>query len=266
MPGDFPSVTITAFQHNLKQRVDVLFYERWKADALEPDIAQRPRRRLIVPVGLLLVVDEENGGDTTAQELVKRFNLLHVESQNAIDFYFLGWEWKLYGDRSKGIRFNPESLHSCRKALKSVGIRTSGSNAELILVDAVFEETLGSYDEDGTRSIRYPSSIELNFKEAMYVNLSKSKDDKNIPSVGDFLQSIITAAEDVREASENSKGCVFSISDKLGLATAQESFLDYIFDKWGKIIGAKKLSAVTVRDIGPVVELNSLGLRAMGLF
>jgi hypothetical protein len=264
MPGDFPAHTITAFQSTLNHRFIELFHERWKGDAVEPDVKKRPRRRVVLPVGLLLVVDEENGGDATAQELVKRFNLLHVESQNAIDFYFLGWEWRWEGDRSKGIQFNPEYLRLCRDALRTAGVKTSGGNAELILVDAVFEGTLGPYGEDRSQGIFYPSGIALNFKEAIYVNISKSRDEKEIPSVGDFLQSIIQAAKDVTDAGRNPEGgVVFAISDKLGLATAQQSFLDYILDKWGKIIGARKLAAVTTRNIGPVVDLNSLGLRVL---
>ncbi len=264
MPGDFPADSMSEFQRILEERMEQLFFERWKSDVVEPDKNKRPRRRVVLPVGLFLVVDAENGGDVTAQELIKRFNLLHVESQNAIDFYFLGWDWKWPGDRSHGISFDPQSLQSCRRILKKAGVKTSGGNAELILVDAVFEGTLGSYSGDGTGGIWYPSGVSLNFKEAIYVNLSRSREEKDIPPLGDFLQSIISAAEDVREAGRNpSNGVVFSISDKLGLATAQQSFLDFIFDKWGKIIGAKKLAAVAVRNIGPVVDLEKLGLDAM---
>lgn len=209
MPGDFPAHTITAFQSTLNHRFIELFHERWKGDAVEPDVKKRPRRRVVLPVGLLLVVDEENGGDATAQELVKRFNLLHVESQNAIDFYFLGWEWRWEGNRSKGIQFNPEYLRLCRDALRTAGVKTSGGNAELILVDAVFEGTLGPYGEDRSQGIFYPSGIALNFKEAIYVNMSKSRDEKEIPSVGDFLQSIIQAAKDVTDAGRSGGwGCV----------------------------------------------------------
>lgn len=44
-----------------------------------------------LPVGLCLVLDEKNGGDATAQELVKRLALLDEESGNIVDFYYLGW-------------------------------------------------------------------------------------------------------------------------------------------------------------------------------
>src|SRR4029077_8988140 len=115
-------------------------------DVAVPELKDRPRRRLVLPIGLFLVVDEINGGDVTAQELVKRFNLLHIDSENAIDFYFLGWQWNQRGDRSQGINFSPKSLQACRKALNLAGVKTSGSNAELILVDAVIEGTLWAYD------------------------------------------------------------------------------------------------------------------------
>jgi hypothetical protein len=262
VPGDFPTGrTLSEFQHLLRQRIWDLFFERWQPDAFGIGSAERIRRRLVMPVGLLLVVDEANGGDTTAQEVAKRFHLLHLESQNVIDFYFLGWRWNSVGDRSRGIRFDLESYHSCRAALQQCGVRCSGGNAELILVDAHFEASLGPPSRSG-RSLFYPSPITLNFREAITVNLSSRRDEKDIPPVGDFLQSIIQTAESVGNSARtgDGHGVVFSISDKLGLATAEKSFLDFIFDKWGKIIGAKKLAALAVRDIGPVVNMEDLSL------
>jgi hypothetical protein len=206
-------------------------------------------KRFIMPVGLLLVIDEENGGDVTARELIKRFNILDAESQNIIDFYFLGWEWAEYWNRSKGIRFNLNSFQSCRQTFKNAGIDRFGGNADLILVDAHF-------------TLR---GISLNFKKAIHVNLSASVADKEIPSVGEFLQSVIEAAEKVREAasSDIAEDIVFSISDRLGLATARKSIMDFFLSKWGEVIGARKLQAVAVRNLGPRVRLKDLDLKAV---
>jgi hypothetical protein len=38
------------------------------------------QRNFVLPVGLCSVIDKENGGDTTAEELVGRFNLLETSS------------------------------------------------------------------------------------------------------------------------------------------------------------------------------------------
>jgi hypothetical protein len=264
MPGDFVAPSLSVFQRELQRRLKQLFLERWESDAIVTDYKKRPKRRLVLPVGLFLVVDDANGGDITAQELVKRFNILHINSENAIDFYFLGWEWNEQGNRDKGIHFDPQSLQECRKALKLAGVKTSGSNAELILVDAVFEATLHGFYKDGSGGIWSPSEITLNFKSAIYVNLSKSREEENLPPLGDFLQSIIAAAQELVEVGKDPNyGVVFSISDKLGLATAKQSFLDFIYETWGKIIGAKKLSVLAVRDVGPAVNLDALGLKAI---
>jgi hypothetical protein len=231
---------IADFRRTLTARLRQLYFENY---------IHAERKSFIMPVGLFLVIDEENGGDVTARELLKRFNLLHAESQNIIDFYFLGWEWMKPWDRSKGIRFNLDSFQSCRDSLKAVGVDKFGGNADLILVDAHF-------------TLR---GISLNFEKAIYVNLSSSAAEKEIPPIGEFLQSIIQAAERVRESAIEipGEGVVFSISDKLGLATAKKSFLDFIYKKLGDIIGAKKLQAVAVRSIGPRVKLRDLPLKAI---
>jgi len=53
---------------------------------------------------------------------------------------------------------------------------------------------------------------------------------------------------------------VWNISDKLGLATAKQSIIDFILKRWGEVIGAKKLKAIATRNIGPDVNLYDLPL------
>src|SRR5436305_508353 len=67
-----------------------------------------------MPIALLLVIDEENGGDSTGKELARRFNLLDRESKSFIDFYFLGWDLRDENDRSRGIAFNLDNYVACR--------------------------------------------------------------------------------------------------------------------------------------------------------
>jgi hypothetical protein len=207
------------------------------------------QKHFVMPVGLLLVIDAENGGDITAQELVKRFNLLHCGSQNIIDFYFLGWEWVDTAQRSNGIRFNLNSFTSGRDALAAIGVSKFGGNADLILVDAHCDPFV-------------PNGITLNFQEAIYVNLSNSVKEGEISSVGEFLEVIVDAAKRLRRnpSYDPSAPAVWSISDTLGLATAKQSILDFILKKWGEVIGAKKLKAIATRNIGPNINLYDLPL------
>jgi len=266
MPGDFVSGSVSEFQELVADRMRELFYEGSPPTSRGAAFKGNTRRHFVMPLGLLLVIDEANGGDITARELAKRFHLLHEESGNIIDFYFLGWEWTVPGNRSKGIRFNLDSFKSCRIALRRLGIKSFGGNADLILVDAHhwFQPSVPGASKAAPKGVG-PSGITLDFREAIHVNLSSQKEEKEIPPVGEFLQSIIRAAEEVRAsvAGDDEAGVVFSISDTLGLATAKKSVLDFIYEKWGSIIGARRLAALTVRNLGPMVKLEDLSIDAI---
>lgn len=268
MPGDFPSRSFSDFQDTLSGRMRELFYELVGASDRERGFAFKgdSKRHFVMPVGLLFVIDEADGGDITAETLVKRFRLLHAESANIIDFYFLGWKWVKPGDREKGIQFDPQSFEACRVALKKRGVQLFRSDAELILVDAHhwFQASVPGAEVGAPKGIR-EFGISLDFEQAIHINLSGQRESKDLPPVGEFLSSIIQATDELREsrALGDESGVVFSVSDKLGLATAKQSFLDYILQEWGKIIGAKRLANLATRNIGPTVSLEKLALEGV---
>ena len=103
--------------------------------------------------------------------------------------------------------------------------------------------------------------MSLNFEQAIRIDLSSSVSEKEISTLGAFLQSIIETAEEVKSDAKGAydRGIVFSISDRLGLAIAKTSMLDFVLEKWGKIIGAKKLKRLVVQNLGPMVDLHDLG-------
>ena len=193
----------------------------------------------VLPVGLFLVIDAAHGGDTIAQELVKRSALLDKESRTVIDFYYLGWTQ--YRD---GAQFDLEQFTAWRNALREVGVTRFDGNADLILVDA----------ESSTEGPL------LRFDRSIRINLSDGVRRGDIQSLGKFLADLVTATEEVRASSRplTEDGVVFHISDKLGLAYAKESILDYLLDKWGTVIGARRLASLAVRSIGPPVKLRDL--------
>jgi hypothetical protein len=199
------------------------------------------RERFCMPIALILVLDKDNGGDATAEELVRRFKLLDSESGTAIDFYFLGWT-KI--DTPPHIEFDLDAFYECRHALEGMGVKRFGGYADLILVDVSF------WYEDQTY-LRYT----LNFPQAIYVELGHKE---KIGPVGEFLQELIQAATEIKEA-----GSVdiptYRISDKLGLAIAKRSFLEFVFEKWGKLIGASKLERLAVRNVGRIVDFSIPG-------
>jgi hypothetical protein len=141
--GDFPTgLGFNGFQTMLDARLRLLAQQR-KGNA-------KKDFDLVMPIGLFFVIDQENGGGVTGDELVRRFHLLHTESRHAIDFYFLGWRWRDVADPSKGIVFDLESFAECREAFKQLGIKTFGGSADLILVDARYhsEDREPSFQEN----------------------------------------------------------------------------------------------------------------------
>jgi hypothetical protein len=226
----FPTRSIDVFRLRLFHRLKAL-------------AASSGQKSFIMPVGIFLVIDKANGGDATAQELVQRFRLLDFESSNVVDFYFLGWEPVDPSISPEVIRFSIESFEECRSALRAAGVGKFGGNADLIFVDAHYA----------------PGEASLDFGQAIRIDLSARGKEKDFPTLGAFLQSLIETAEETkRSAGAEGPGPVFTISDKLAIAIAKESLLDFIFEKWGKLIGAKRMSALAVRNIGPRVLLKDL--------
>src|SRR5580692_55389 len=70
---------------------DVAIFKQRLLHRLKLLAQESGRSQFVMPVGLVLVIDKQNGGDVTAQELVDRFGVVDMESRNLIDFYFLGW-------------------------------------------------------------------------------------------------------------------------------------------------------------------------------
>lgn len=241
--------TWSEFQSQLLRRLAMLAGER-RSKAGEEEEADG---HLVMPVGLLLTIDEANGGDVTAQELVRRFDLLHQESGNLVDFYFMGWKWIKAGDRCKGIQFDLAAFNECRQVLNKAGVKKFGGNSDLILVDAHYHSNR-----------RHVGDVSLDFSEAVRINLSSRRADADIPPVGELLQMIIDAAGEVRDSMQSvDTRYVFAISDKLGLATAKESFLTFILEKFGGLIGGKKLKTLATTNLGPIVKLSELDLEGV---
>jgi hypothetical protein len=225
--------------------------ERQGGPVPEADPHGGGRSHFVMPIALLLVIDQANGGDETAQELVARFHLLHAESRSIIDFYFMGWYWVDVQDRKKGIHFDLPSFQICRDTLKHLGIKTFGGNADMILVDAHCRFTPGAGPNI--------NDVTLDFSEAIHINLSSRRQLGDLPPLGEFLQAVVEAAEAVRaDPVIRDHGIVFGLSDRLGVATAKQSLLTFVLDKFGAIIGARKLEALSTRNIGPIIPLTEI--------
>jgi hypothetical protein len=192
-------------------------------------------RELAMPVGIFLVLDRANGGDATADELVRRFKLIDAESRNIIDFFFLGWGPS--PDTSPPLSFDLNAFQSCRKALKRAGVKGFGGYADLLLFDAWLR---------GQR-------VSLDFEHALQIDLAEAVSLKRMANIGGFLEGLLQATEEIRK--DANLGPVARISDKLGLAVAGRSILGFVLDKWGKIIGANSLLPLATRRVGPQVDL-----------
>jgi hypothetical protein len=213
-----------------------------KLDDLYEEAGQKAIR---IAVGLFLVIDQKNGGDSTSEELIRRFHMLDISSANIIDFYYLGWMdySESFYDPKQELEFCLPDFQACRITLKKdYGVTDFGGYADLILVDAEIDTTG-----------KYPRYV-LHFEEAIRVDLAKSIKLGDIPSLGEFLDSLINAAEEFKNDQPNCGGAYY-ISDKLGLMYAKQSLLTSIFDKWGKFIGANTLKHLAVRNLGKTAEI-----------
>jgi hypothetical protein len=227
-PG-FDRAVASGSVNELKQRIaDNL--RRIASEGVEGDFA--------IPIALVFVVDKANGGDGIAQEVVQRFRLLDAESRDIIDFHFLGWT--MSPDRSP--RFSLDAFNGCRDALRAKGVNGFGGNADLYVLDAW---------------LRGGVVAELDFSDAIHVDLSTAATRKVFPTLGGFLQSLIEAAEAVR-ATAPRDGVSFRISDRLQLASAKQSLLDFFLDTWAKAIGGAKVRDLVTRGVGPKLDLASL--------
>jgi hypothetical protein len=195
---------------------------------------------LAVPVGIFLVLDRDNGGNDVGDELIRRFNLLDAESRDVIDFFFLGWA-RPQGD-SAPLTFNLAAFQSSRDALHAAGIGDFGGYADLFLFDAWLR---------GDR-------IVLDFEKALHIDLAEAIAAKRFANIGGFLEGLVRAAHALRQDAVLPSGAVIRISDKLGLATAKQSVLDFFLDKWGKVIGATSLLPLATRRVGPSVDLADI--------
>lgn len=214
------------FKQRLANRVSTLALERLETE-------------FTFAVALILAIDERNGADDTAKELARRFALLDFESGNVLDFYFLGWQRS--ADPSKELEFDLAAFEEFRHALRRNGIREFGGNADLILFDACYRKP----------------KVFLDFTCSIHINLSDAVKTGKIDNLGSFLQTMIDATNDLRNVTSGDS-ITFRISDKLGLAVARHSILEFLLEKWGKLIGAQKLEILATRNIGPRVDLAAL--------
>lgn len=192
---------------------------------------------LAVPVGIFLVIDRENGGNDTGEELIRRFNLIDVESRDLIDFFFLGWSRSDSGPSR--ISFDLSAFQSCRDALRKAGVGGFGGYADLFVFDAWLRDR----------------RVFLDFEHALHIDLAESIGAKRIPSVGKFLEGLLQSIEGIRNDAAMDRSSVIRISDQLGLAVAKHSVLRVVLDKWGSIIGAGSLTDLATRRVGPSLDL-----------
>lgn len=200
-------------------------------------------QEFVMPIGLCMVIPERLGGDDVAQELIRRFGLLGFTSKKLIDFYFPGWRISR-PDHQAAITFNKAGFASCYNGLRNVGVKRFGHNADLILVDAHCARS---------------GEVSIDFSEAIRIDLSVAVKEKKFITLGSFLGELLEAAEAIRgEAEAFPDRGAFHISDRLGLLIARKSLVEFFLKTWGKIIGADRIEAVVIQNIGPRVKLAAL--------
>jgi hypothetical protein len=219
----YPSTSLSQFRRIVHERLRQAAHQTGRDD-------------VVVPVGLLLLIDHANGGDATADELARRFHLLDNESCDIIDFHFAGWR-----RAGKSIEFSLEAFSQFHTALRNAGVQRFGGNADLILVDASWNG----------------GEVALAFDEAIHVDLADAVRRQRFPALGAFLQTLIDTASSVRADVGSADSPVDAISDRLGVTLGGRSALAYFLEKWGAIIGAGALATLAVKRVGRRVPLRS---------
>jgi hypothetical protein len=191
-------------------------------------------------IALVLVLDTKNGGDPTAQELIRRFQLLDKESSNAIDFYFLGWS---SAGEPENLTFDLTAFEEFRDSLKKNGIHNFGGNADLIILDALLKN----------------GRLLLDFSNVLHIDLSEAIKSGTVDTLGRFLQGIVDLGNRfVDEMSDDGKSPTVWISDQLGLAIAKRSMLTFILERFGKVVGGAMLLQSVTRRAGPPIDIANM--------
>lgn len=81
-------------------------------------------------------------------------------------------------------------------------------------------------------------------------------------NIDKYTNSSIIALHNLRKLKQEGRdekgSVVFSISDELGIAFAKQSILQFFLDRWGLIIGAKSLAALSTKNLAPDVTWSTL--------
>jgi hypothetical protein len=205
----------------------------------------------LLPVAILLLADEANGGPIGAADLRRCFALADFEARDLIDCYFPGW-WPAPGPADPvrnatgaTLRFDPRSCEGFRQALLAAGIRPPGSKAGLILVDASHM--------DGSVKLAFPAAIGIDLAAAALPHPPSS-----VGSVGALLSAMVDTIAAVRSRESLGPGYAFTLSQQLGLAVAKRSFLEAFLADWSARPGAGQVATHAVTNLGPELRLLDL--------
>jgi hypothetical protein len=120
-------------------------------------------------------------------------------------------------------------------------VRKFGGYADILIFDVCYRD----------------GRIRLDFERAIHIDLAAAVKAGTVSTARGFLQGLLDATAAVRSNARETGGAV-AISDRLGLAVARKSFLDFVLQSWRKAIGARQLLPLCVQNIGPVVDLAEL--------
>ncbi len=195
-----------------------------------------------VPVALLLLHDQANGGAVTGLELERWFGLQDFELPNLMDLYFLGWSrgsGKPAEAGGAGMQFDLASCEGFRSALRGAAIRDLAGHASLILVDC--------------QSLR--GTVRLNFTRAACVDLTAVGTRRHLATVGGWLQSLAELIAALQAGGQPDADRPFRVGDPLPLASGSGPLAGWLLERWARHAGAPALTANALRDLGPDLPL-----------
>jgi hypothetical protein len=196
----------------------------------------------LMPVALLFLADQANGGAVSGRALGERFNLTDFEYRNLIEFVFPGWSVQSNKGLSEEPSFEVGGFEALRRCLSAAGVRGLAGKSELILVDANHVKGV----------------VRLNFSSALRVPLNPPRDEPGQPPIANLLQGMTAAVAAMRTANRPGTSTSFTVSPELDLATSRGSLLEVFLERLRLAVGWRGLAERVVRNLGPDLPLIDL--------
>jgi hypothetical protein len=175
----------------------------------------------------------------TKDEILASIDYFHIRSGSTMDFFCIGYQdhpnppnlTSLTTVNGQEWFFNPLIFNNLRMEIQTKTKWRYSGNVELVLFNSYLDEN---------------NDLEVDFSDAISIDLRKAKDDKLISSVGEVIEKIIETAENISTENPSKE-----MSFKLIGNTGKKSLVNILFNLLPKSIKdeAKKIYLFGTTDL-----------------